>query len=279
MSPGEIAALVPGVGAITGIERIKHGLTNESWLVRSATGALVVRVSNTSEASLQIHRESEALILDTVARAGIGPEIIVCDPARHLLVTRYMGPTWTDAAAIRDANIVRIAEVLQRLHALRPPDGLHRVELRAVVDGYVATLSEHGVQPTASSKELWSRAREAAEALQQNRSACLCHNDVHALNIVRARKGGLRLIDWEYAGLGEPLFDLASICVYHRYTKDQRLRLLCAYDPGADQMNAGYLELACWLFAYIRDLWMAVRALPSVSPDLPSASPPLPLRP
>jgi thiamine kinase len=278
MLPGEIAALVPGAGAITGIERIKHGLTNESWLVQSAAGALVVRVSNTAESSLQIHRESEALILDTVARAGIGPEILVCDPARHLLVTRYMGPTWTDADAVRDDNIVRIAEVLQKLHALKPPDGLHRVELRAVVNGYVATLREHGVRQTASNKALWSRACEAADALQRNPCACLCHNDVHALNIVRAR-GGLRLIDWEYAGLGEPLFDLASICVYHNYDKDQRIRLLCAYDPAADQMNAGYLELACWLFAYIRDLWTAVRALPPISPDLPSASPPLPLRP
>lgn len=269
MSPGEIAALVPGVGSVTGVERIKHGLTNESWLVQTDAGALVVRVSNTSEASLQIHRESEALILEAVARAGIGPEILLCDPAQHLLVTRYMGPTWTDADAVRDGNITRIAAVLRRLHALTPPAGLHRVDLKAVVDGYLATLHEHGVQSTDSSKVLWSRAREAAEALQHNSSPCLCHNDVHALNIVNAGKGRLRLIDWEYAGLGESYFDLAAICVYHNYDKDQRIRLLCAYDPGADQMNAGYLQLACWLFAYIRDLWTAVRALPERAVHIP----------
>lgn len=259
MSPGEIAALVPGIGAIAGIERIKHGLTNESWLVQASAGALVVRVSNTLEASLQIHRESEALILEAVARAGIGPEILLCDPARHLLVTRYMGPTWTDADAVRDGNIARIAALLRRLHALAPPAGLHSVELRAVVDGYLATLREHGVQPTDGSAALWSRAYEVAELLQQNSSARLCHNDVHALNVVDAREGGLRLIDWEYAGLGEPMFDLASICVYHDYDKDRRMRLLRAYEPGADETNAGRLELACWLFAYIRDLWTAVR--------------------
>ena len=259
MSPGDIAALGLSVGKIAGIESIKHGLTNESWLVRTDAGALVVRVSNTSEASLQIHRESEALILEAVARAGIGPEVLICDPARHLLVTRYMGPAWADADAVHDRNIDRIAVVLRRLHALTPPAGLHRVELGAVVEGYLATLHRHGVQPTADSAVLRSRAFEVAEALQHNSSACLCHNDVHALNVVDAGKAGLRLIDWEYAGLGEPMFDLASICVYHSYDKAQRIRLLCAYDPGADEMNAGHLELACWLFAYIRDLWTAVR--------------------
>lgn len=259
MSPGEAAALAPGVGAITGIERIKHGLTNESWLAQTDAGALVVRVSNTLEASLQIHRESEALILAAVARAGIGPEILFCDPARHLLVTRYMGPTWTDADAVDDGNIARIATVLRRLHALTPPPGLHSVELRAVVDGYLATLREHGVQPAVDSTALWSKACEVADVLQQNSSVRLCHNDVHALNVVEAREGGLRLIDWEYAGLGEPMFDLASICVYHDYDEGQRARLLCAYEPAMGEMSARRLESACWLFAYIRDLWMAVR--------------------
>jgi thiamine kinase len=261
MLPGDVAALVPGVGEGAAVERIKHGLTNQSWLVRTDAIALVVRISNASESSLQINRTSEALILGGVAQAGIGPEMLVCDPSRHLLVTRYMGPTWTHEDAVRDDNIVRIAGLLRRLHALTPPPGLHRVDLRAVVDGYLATLDAHGVQPIAGSAASWARACEVAEMLQHDSAPHLCHNDVHALNIVDAGQGGLRLIDWEYAGLGEPLFDLASICVYHRFDKEQRERLLAAYDPDAGEMSAERMERACWLFAYIRDLWTAVRGI------------------
>ena len=37
--------------------------------------------------------------------------------------------------------------------------------------------------------------------------------------------GRLRLIDWEYSGVGQRLFDLASVCVYHKYDKLQREQL------------------------------------------------------
>jgi len=93
--------------------------------------------------------------------------------------------------------------------------------------------------------------------LSKGSTACLCHNDVHHLNVVGGEN--LRLIDWEYAGVGEPLFDLASACVYHRYGRSQRERLLSTYGAPSDTISWQRLELACWLFDYIRDLWMAVR--------------------
>ena len=77
----------------------------------------------------------------------------------------------------------------------------------------------------------------------------------------------LRLIDWEYAGVGEPLFDLASVCVYHRYRRSQRERLLSAYAAPSEAVSWQRLELACWLFDYIRDLWMAVQVGVRLKPD------------
>ena len=59
--------------------------------------------------------------------------------------------------------------------------------------------------------------------------------------------------------IGEPLFDLASVCVYHRYGKVERERLLAAYGESRGKISSQRLELACWLFDYIRELWMAVR--------------------
>lgn len=260
MLPGDVAAALPGGRRILSVERIKHGLTNESWLVSTDQDVLVVRMSNTSEEPLQINRASEALILDAAADAGIGPQVLLCDPARHLLVTSYMGPTWSDEDAACGDNIVRIAAVLRRLHALAPPPGLHSVDLLVSIDGYLRTLDENSVYCAATVSTMRNRAREVAGMLQRDSVARLCHNDVHALNIV-ATRDGLRLIDWEYAGLGERMFDLASICVYQRYDKAQREQLLLAYTAISDRVGMHRLELACWLFEYIRDLWTAVREL------------------
>ena len=271
MSPADFAASALNVGpdAIVGIERIKHGLTNESWLARTRDDAVVVRISIAAEDALQIDRRSEATILAAVSAAGIGPPVLLCDPSRHLLVTRYLGETWTQDDAARDANIRRLAQVLYRLHRIGVPDGVRRVDLVSTVEGYLRTLDRHGFRGNLTEQSLREGARQAALRLSESSQPCLCHNDVHYLNIVvgniAAGSGGsggdLRLIDWEYAGIGERSFDLASACVYHGYDQHQRERLLSAYCCRPGEASQQRLELACWLFEYIRDLWMAVREI------------------
>jgi thiamine kinase-like enzyme len=259
-APAQVVAVARdlGAGQIRDIEPIKHGLTNRSWLVSTDSDRFVVRISDAgSAADLQIDRNSEAAVLEVVARADIGPEVLRCDPAQGVLVTRYLGATWTEADAQADENIDRLAAVLHRLHELDIPADVRSVDLATTVHGYLRTLDERGIANELSRPELRRQAEEAATQLRNGSVSCLCHNDVHHLNIVGSEK--IRLIDWEYAGVGEPLFDLASVCVYHSYQPRQRERLLGAYAAPSAAINRERLDLACWLFGYIRDLWLAVR--------------------
>jgi thiamine kinase-like enzyme len=258
-TPAGIAAGALGVGmdAIVSVEPIKHGLTNQSWLVRTGADAVVVRVSNPQEDTLQIDRASEAVILAAVAEAGIGAEVLQYDLNDRILVTRYLGEPWVQEEARSDRNIYRIAEMLRRLHRVPPPPGARVVELTATLEGYFRTLAERGAPAALTEKSLRERALQVATKLRENAAATLCHNDVHHLNVIDS--GGLRLIDWEYAGVGQRLFDLASVCVYHNYDKLQREQLLSAYTSLRDVTAWHRLELACWLFDYVRDLWWAVR--------------------
>lgn len=257
-----VRALGLEAAAITGVTDIKHGLTNRSWLVQVGAEAVVVRLSDAAEDALQIDRASEARILSVVGAAGIGPCVLHCDPDRHILVTRYLGPTWSFEEAGDERNIDRLAALLQGLHRLTPPASVRRVDLAATVEGYWRTLDEHAAG-AAALRPLRERARQVAGSLDRDAAARLCHNDVHHLNIVEGPGAdALRLIDWEYAGVGEPMFDLASACVYHRHDRACRQRLLAAYLEGGVEPAAWHrLELACWLFEYVRELWTAVREL------------------
>jgi thiamine kinase len=258
-APAQVAAIALdlGTGTVRDIEPLKHGLTNRSWLVTTDGDRFVVRISDASAEELQIDRNSEAVVLQLVSQAGIGPDVLRCDPQRGILVTRYLGATWSEHDAHVSENIDRLAGLLRRLHALEVPSSVRTVDLAATVHGYLRTLDERGIRSGLTLPSLRECADNAAGQLRKGSTACLCHNDVHHLNVV----GGdsLRLIDWEYAGVGEPLFDLASLCVYHRYRKSQRERLLSAYAASSATVSWHRLELACWLFDYIRDLWMAVR--------------------
>jgi thiamine kinase len=251
-----------GAGAVRSVEPIKHGLTNRSWLVTTDDDRFVVRIGDeASTQELQIDRNSEATVLELVSRAGIGPEVLRCDPERGILVTRYLGATWNERDAQLGENIDRIAALLRRLHTLETPKSVRTVDLASTVHGYLQTLDERGSCSGLTSPPLRECADKTAMRLRKGSTTCLCHNDVHHLNIVDG--DSLRLIDWEYAGVGEPLFDLASLCVYHRYRRAQRERLLSAYAAPSETVSWQRLELACWLFDYIRDLWLAVRQVTS----------------
>lgn len=266
MSPIELAARALGVDvyAVVSVEEIKHGLTNESWLVRTSNDAVVVRISNRQWASLQIDRIAEALVLDAVGRAGIGPEVVASNVGRGVLVTRYLGPTCAPDQMTAPALIERLGQVYRALHAMRAPVDVHQVHLPTVIAGYLDTLETLGRQVDAVEPHMRARALALATEIAESTTPTLCHNDVHHLNLVDREP--LRLIDWEYAGLGEPYFDLASVCVYHDYSMQDRALLLTSYAGAADPASVERLSKCCWLFEYIRELWTATRKAVGSSP-------------
>ena len=261
MTPTAIGAEVLGLApeAITQVEPIKHGLTNESWLVRAANDAVIVRLSNPDTDRLRIDRASEAVMLSVVAAAGIAPPVLLNDPDRHVLVTRYVGETWSLQDARVEGNVRRLAARLHQLHDLPVPARVRAVDLGDTVRGYLATLDGRGVRSAFTTTQRRREELAATDELQASSVPCLCHNDVHHLNIV-GRDEPL-LIDWEYAGRGDPAFDLASVCVYHGYDSSLRELLLRAYATHGRAVEAWRLERACRVFEYVKELWTAVRDL------------------
>jgi len=262
MNPTDIAAETLRIqrDAFAPAKKIDGGLTNDSWLVRADDTAIVVRLSNRDTQALQINRQSESVVLNAVARAGIGPPVLVCAPDRHLLITQHLsGATWTARDARVPENVVRIAALLRELHALKVPEGVQKIDLHAIVTGYWHTLMERGIAARAGSARTRTRALQMIERLQSDASMCLCHNDVHHLNVID--DGKLWLIDWEYSGCGDPYFDLASVCCYHTYSDVQRRQLLAEYLGHSKPAAVDRLQQMCWVFNYIRDLWFAVREM------------------
>jgi thiamine kinase len=248
-----------GVGRIESVERIKGGLTNESWLVTGGGARVVVRVSSADEAALQIDRASEGRVLAEVHRAGVGPEVLRWHPESRLLITRYIpGTVWTLDDARAPANIGRLAALLRQLHSLPVRDDIAIVDLPAILEHYWATLEARGTaDPPGRTRE---EMRKDAVELSAGVPRRLCHNDAHHLNVIDT--GRLWLIDWEYAGLGSPWFDLASVACNHDYDDARRRLLLRHYLEleGDSEDGVLRLNLACRLFDDIRALWMAVRA-------------------
>ena len=56
-----------------------------------------------------------------------------------------------------------------------------------------------------------------------------CHNDLVAENFVKGLDGKIHLIDWEYSGMNDPLWDLAALFIESSFSEENLQRALLLY--------------------------------------------------
>lgn len=207
---------------------LSGGITNQNFKVEVEGQSFVLRVGGNNTELLGIDRVQENIATSAAASVGIGPEVLDFIQPEGWLVTRFItGKPVPPPEMSQPQNLRRVAQVLQRIHAL-PPITATFSPFR-IVETYEATARRLGVN-TFPENYTWLRARLAeieTAFLQEPFTPRLCHNDL--LNENFLDDGALRLIDWEYAGMGDVFFDLANFAVNHSLSDEQDQLLLDAY--------------------------------------------------
>jgi thiamine kinase len=245
---GRAATQVLADGAMT---RLTGGLSNQAWRVEHGGQAWLARLGYADAERLGVNRHSECALTAVVAAAGFAPDVLACDPPTGLLVTRYIdGRTWQASDATEPRNLARVGSLLARLHTLPPAPGIAVVSYAEQARHLASTIPAS--DPTVA--VLRHRADQAFERIEQRKPRrALCHHDLHHLNFVDTG-GRLWLVDWEYGGVGDPLFDVAGFLALHELGAAETDLLLGAYGAGAS-INRGVLEEAQWAFDYVQWLW------------------------
>lgn len=215
-------------------ERIA-GLTNANYRIKVDGECFVLRVSGQNTEKLGINRMHELAALRNAAAAGIGPEVVAYLPPEGHLVTCWVPGRHWSAEEFRTPEHVRLfTETVQRIHAL-PANGAvfspfqrvnsfleiaraYLTNLPANLESVLATMQAVQVDQQADPSS-WQR---------------FCHNDLVSVNYLYLNPPQrIVVLDWEFSGLGDLYYDLATIV----YTHD------------SDGMIPQYLEdvmLACY---------------------------------
>ena len=109
-------------------------------------------------------------------------------------------------------RLAEVAAALRALHGCEPiAAGFDSFRL---VENYAAATRERGGEVPAAYEGAHAAAAriEAALAPTGRQPRSLCHDDLLAANFI-AVPGGVRLVDWEYAGMGDRYFDLGNFAV------------------------------------------------------------------
>jgi thiamine kinase-like enzyme len=208
------------------------GLTNLNYLVPVADERFVLRVpgAGTSE---YINRAQEEVAARSAADAGVNAEVVFYDPSDGLMVTRFIrGAVTMSPESFADLGAVaRAGQVMRRLHDNAGPFASD-FTLFAMIDGYKALLAAKGAELPEGYDEVQARAQTVRAALEANPVPLVAsHCDPLCENFLDTGDR-MWLIDYEYAGNNDPMWDLGDLSVEGGFTDEQDTALLRAYFGG-----------------------------------------------
>ncbi len=206
---------------------LSGGITNRNFRVEVDGESYVLRIGGRDTELLGIDRYNEHEASIAASRVGIAPEVLRYQSG--YLVTRFI-----DGEPGRIDDVEEVARMLRRFHDSTRIGG--RFDSFRVVEAYRATAIEHGV-PVPADYEHAHKIARTIERLRADVAQKPCHNDLLAANFINDG-GRLWIVDWEYAGMGDPYFDLGNFAVNNGLDEETEARFLTAY--GADDLD-GYV--------------------------------------
>ncbi len=228
---------------------ISRGSNNMAYLLEDGDRRAVLKVARKRREFPLNRRADEARVQSVAQAAGLAPAVLYVD--ERVMLEEYLdGTPWTGATLSRPARLDVLGAALRRVHAL-PLTG-RLFPLQDAARKYFEELSPRADRAHAE------RCLATVTAVAPPPTLCCCHNDLVAGNIVSA--GGVVLLDWEYAGDNDPMFDLATVVTHHRVGPRGRKRLLHAYYGGADEHQQDLLERMSKVYAALAWLWHASRS-------------------
>ncbi|HEY8168455.1 MAG TPA: phosphotransferase [Candidatus Limnocylindrales bacterium] len=235
----ELAAALERVPELAGrslvLTILSGGITNRNFRV-DADGGLgapggstyVLRRAGTDTHLLGIRRDVEYAATLGAAAVGVGPEVIAFIRPECFLVTRFIPGVGISEAAVHDPDMIRrVADSIRRIHGGPAIPGTF--DPVRIGETYRALAAQRGVTIPAAYEPAREQVRRIERALVVDPVDMRpCHNDLLNANFIDDGER-VRIVDWEYAGMGDPFFDLGNFSVNHDLDADEDAALLEAY--------------------------------------------------
>jgi thiamine kinase-like enzyme len=211
------------------IERL-GGLTNLVYRIDTGSGRYVLRIPGKGTEEY-IDREVEIHNAHVAARAGVSAEVLYADTGSGVMLTRHIDDIVTmtpQEFARREGAAARAGNALRRMHDCGEPFEF-RFELFAMIDEYLAILDARKAELPSGYTQVVESAAPVRAALQQNPVALApCHCDPLCENFL---DNGERMwiVDWEYSGMNDPLWDLGDLSVEAGFSAAQDMEMMRAW--------------------------------------------------
>jgi thiamine kinase-like enzyme len=242
-----------------GVRPLEGGITNRNFLVHFGGDEYVVRLPGKDTNLLGIDREAERLATKQASEIGIGPKVAAMFEAPPCLVTCFVQGHEMTSDQLR-GRIADIGRMLRSFHdsGLTLPTDFQVYDL---VRDYADVARSRGGETPAAYDESLATAGEIVKAVGDHpeHQPRPNHNDLLAANFLDSGDR-IVIVDWEYAGMGDPFFDLGNFSVNNELDDAQQEDLLAAYfDEPATARRIAALQLFRFMSDFREAMWGVVQ--------------------
>ena len=221
--------------------RIGGGMTNSNYFVHIDEKDYILRVPGACTEAM-VNRENEKYNTELGESLGIHPATPYFDSRSGIKITEYIpgAATMSARTARLEHSMKKTTALLRSLHE-SGRDMKGHFSVAEEFAKYKQMLRAAGI---VCYKGFWDMEDFFDEMMRRLESLGLeskpCHNDLVPENFVFDREGKLYLIDWEYAGMNDPMWDLASHLLECSFVEDEEELFLHYYfgrKPSSREME------------------------------------------
>ena len=244
-------------------EPLEGGITNRNYRVRFRGRDYVIRVPGKDTGLLGIDRSAEHAANQAAAEIGVAAPVAAFLTEPPAIVTEFIAGRGMEPEELREGNaLANVAGALRAMHGGVPiPSEFNSFR---VVEDYAATARERGGDIPAPYDGALAQATEIEAAISgPEHEPVPCHNDLLAANFIWDGRR-VRIVDWEYAGMGDRYFDLANFAINNGLSLPQQEELLRVYfgEPPSEARLAA-LRLFSFMSDFREAMWGVVQTVAS----------------
>jgi thiamine kinase-like enzyme len=239
---------------------LSGGITNLNYKIDADGKSYVLRITGADTDKLGIRRDVEYEANRAAGLLGVAPEVMYLIEPEGYLLTRFVnGKHLPPDVITRPENLIRVVRKIRLFHT-RAPELKGEFNVFRRVKMLTATSQQNNCKFPFDFDWIMQKMGEVEETLLKDPYIPIpCHDDLLNLNWldeeVPGEIGELRLLDWEYAGMGDVFYDLGNFCHHHRLTDDQVRFLLQEYFGEVTPKNFARCKLM-WPMSEIHEaMW------------------------
>ena len=233
---------IPGWDSVkVEVSPLVGGITNQNYRVDIGNESFVLRIGGKGTHLLGIDRGREHACTAIAAQLGVGAEVIYFLASEDVLITRFIvGEAISPTTAAQPDMLQRIVDAMRRYHA--GPDFPGTFSPFTTVRTYFTLALKYGVTFPDTLPRVFALMEQIKSAIGAGDTTCPCHNDLLASNFLDDGQT-IRILDWEYAGMGDLFFDLGNFAVNQELNEEQCSLLLRLYFGAVRPADLAHLHL------------------------------------